>query len=106
VEAANRFNCGRRTVAEIWRRYKTTVSDDLPAGDIESKIPQSTSGRKKGHTKEELDALILAVPHKQRSTMRDLSRAINIPMTTMHRYLKEHPLLMVDVPIIGDIEEV
>ena len=86
-EAANRFNCNRKTVAGIWKLYKKTVSDDLPAGDIESRMKET--GRKKRHTKEELSALIGAVPHKQRSTMRDLSNAINIPMTTLYRYLKD-----------------
>jgi hypothetical protein len=88
ASAANRFNCNRKTVGEIWRRYRKTVSHDLPAGNIESKIDVA-SGRKKRHTKEELDALILAVPHKQRSTMRDLSEATAIPRSTLHRYLKE-----------------
>ena len=64
---AAKFKCDRRTVAALWHRFDRSLSDDLPGGDIDTRM--KNAGRKKEHTLEELSLLIKAVPFAKRGRL-------------------------------------
>ena len=53
-EVAAKFNCEHRVTSRIWDRHKSTVSKELPAGDI-SADTKKNSGRRLEHSKEETE---------------------------------------------------
>ena len=86
-KAAAKFNCEYRVTSCIWKCYKETVSDELPAGDISTDI-KGNSGRKMRFTQEEIESRLSTIPHCKCGTMANLEAKMKIPQTTLWRYLK------------------
>ncbi|ETW01731.1 hypothetical protein H310_06336 [Aphanomyces invadans] len=80
IKAADeRFQLHRSTVRQIWSRYKDGITKNLKVGRV---------GPKKHYTKEEIVALIRAVPLNQRNTFRELSKATGMSTFKLSRALK------------------
>ena len=82
-EAAAHFKVSTKTVSRIWRRAR----GNLLAGkgvDVESRI-KGNSGRK---SKQLSPEVIQSVPVSKRTTLRQLSIAISVPLSTLHGHLK------------------
>lgn len=86
--AAERWQCGLQTVYRAWRAY----SDQLERGRVGISFPtaSSKSGRPR-LSKESIADLhdrVSCLPIEKRSTLRSMSSALNIPRSTLHRYVK------------------
>ncbi|ETW02181.1 hypothetical protein H310_05749 [Aphanomyces invadans] len=77
--AVERFQLYRSTVCQFWSRYKDGITKNLKVGRV---------GPKKHYTKEEIVALIRAVPRNQRYTIREHSQATGMSTITLSRALK------------------
>ncbi|ETV96217.1 hypothetical protein H310_10407 [Aphanomyces invadans] len=71
----------RNTVTNLWKDFKLTST--IRSGKI------GRVGRKPTYTQAEITDLVRMVPEGQRSTMRDIAEATGIPLTPLHRSLKQ-----------------
>ncbi|TYZ60647.1 hypothetical protein PybrP1_004905 [[Pythium] brassicae (nom. inval.)] len=86
--AAERWQCGLQTVYRAWRAY----SDQLERGRVGISFPTKSSNSGRPWLTEvsitDLHARVSSLPIKKRSTFRSMSSALNIPRSTLHRYVK------------------
>ena len=69
----------------MWNRHKQMAMDKNKAFQV---VRKKGSGRKRKVSIEHLKQLVRNVPFHQRSKVRSLSKAINIPRSTLHRALQ------------------
>ena len=89
ASASRRFGCSQQTVGRIWQRYISTCGPDGLGGDISSQM------EKTGRHRKEFDVLerIRTIPIEKRGTLRDLSAATGISVSTLYRRVKEGKLI-------------
>lgn len=87
---ADKFKLSTKTISRIWHRAKECWASGMKHADVGSRI-KVRSGRKKKDRSETLTK-VKDVPFRQRSTLRSLSAAINTPLATLHRIVKEGAL--------------
>ncbi|ETV80465.1 hypothetical protein H257_06736 [Aphanomyces astaci] len=76
VKAAKQFGCHERTVSRIWVRAQLSLRHGSISADVRTKLRESA---------------IRAVPLMSRQTLRSLSAACGIPMTSIIRHKKKTP---------------
>ncbi|RHY32156.1 hypothetical protein DYB32_002801 [Aphanomyces invadans] len=76
---AAQLNLHRSTVSSLWSSF----SSNEPTSNNPGRV-----GRKPVYTVDEITALVNAVPHSQRSTMRDISETTGLSLGTLSRSLK------------------
>jgi hypothetical protein len=83
---ATRFRCSTKAVSRLWSASVTSMQTTgmLPDFSLDGR---SRTGRKKKAI--DLQAKIKEVPLRRRQTLRSLSAALDVPMTTVFRSLKE-----------------
>ncbi len=85
---ANLFNVRRRVVQDLWTKVKKCQAAGIKV-DITSK-----KSKKCGWKRVDRDwSQAATIPLNQRTTIRDLASALNVPKSTVHRAFKEGILL-------------
>ena len=79
TKVAAKFGIGRMTAKYIWDGRE----------NFDFKKRRSTRGRKAKRTNEEILEAVKNVPWSQRTTLRKLAEATDIPKSTLHRKMKE-----------------
>ncbi len=78
------FNVSIRTVQRIWKRAQLCIAHGVQI-NVDSR-KRYNCGRKKV----EIDlSVVVAIPLRQRSTIRSLAEALGVPKSTLHRLFKE-----------------
>ncbi|KAF0717196.1 Aste57867_2446 [Aphanomyces stellatus] len=86
-DMASKFACSTKTIKRIWSRASVDLCGTKAiCRDIGSKR-KGRCGRKRLHL--DVPARILAIPQSRRYCFRVLSRAIKIPVSTLHGYYKQ-----------------
>ena len=81
-QAATKIQVSRGTIYLLWKRYKNK-DENLFVNKKKGNV-----GRKSSLTNSQIQEKIKAVPHGKRTTLRSLSEHANIPLSTLHRNLK------------------
>ncbi|ETW04758.1 hypothetical protein H310_03906 [Aphanomyces invadans] len=76
---AAQLNLHRSTVSSLWSSFSSNEPTSNKPGRV---------GRKPVYTADEITAMANAVPHSQRSTLRDISEATGLSLGTLSRSLK------------------
>ena len=84
--AAEKFNLHRNTVGTIWRSAKKKLAEGSTAFDVSSK--KKRNGRKRKNWDAEIEN-IKNIPGSEKLSLRTLSKASNIPRTTLHNLIKQ-----------------
>jgi DNA-binding Xre family transcriptional regulator len=83
TEVANLFAINPRTTARIWKRARRSYQD--PAiGAFRASPRKSNSGRKQKYDRDAVREAIALVPIEKRKTLRKLSAATGIPLSSLH----------------------
>jgi len=102
--AASFFNVSRQTISALWKKIQSNIQkledENGTANDednvfMESIFASGASSRRKGkyvHDREVLLAAVKALPSNQRRQCRHLTAKVNIPIATLHKYLKVEKL--------------
>eukprot|EP00172_Hildenbrandia_rubra_P000415 Plantae.Rhodophyta-Hildenbrandia_rubra.ctg11989.p1 GENE.Plantae.Rhodophyta-Hildenbrandia_rubra.ctg11989~~Plantae.Rhodophyta-Hildenbrandia_rubra.ctg11989.p1 ORF type:complete len:183 (+),score=24.38 Plantae.Rhodophyta-Hildenbrandia_rubra.ctg11989:1-549(+) len=85
-DAAEQFQASTRTVSRIWKRAKESYMEGSKYADVRSRKP-GRSGARPENIDSQLD-LIPEAPLRRRGTLRCLSHAIDMPLTSLWRALK------------------
>lgn len=85
-EAAAEFNCNRNTISNIWKRAQQSYADGNQYANVSS-LKKNNCGRARKDYSENISR-IHEVPLKDRRSFQALSRAINVPKTTLFHMLK------------------
>ncbi|GMF52402.1 unnamed protein product [Phytophthora fragariaefolia] len=86
-ELARKYQCNERTVARVWKRFKSSVAAGNIAGDVSSRI-KGRSGRK-GYNKSELATAMKAVPIEERRTIATTAKAVGVSTGVIQRLLRD-----------------
>ncbi|ETV73042.1 hypothetical protein H257_12079 [Aphanomyces astaci] len=90
TELAQMFSCHPRTISRLWTQVRLSLRGGHCAADVASKT-KGNSGRHALRTSDEIEAAIRNVLQMQRQTLRSLSAAYGIPMTTIFSHMKKNP---------------
>ncbi|XP_026436613.1 uncharacterized protein LOC113334612 [Papaver somniferum] len=82
--AAQLFSTSESTVKRIWKRGKDCEAKKLPF-DVSSRKPTRVRPKPK-----KVDfSKIMEIPLRRRTTIRSIAEALNMPKSTVHRYVKK-----------------
>ncbi|KAI3921350.1 hypothetical protein MKW92_016849 [Papaver armeniacum] len=82
--AAQLFSVSAATVKRIWKRGKEFEANNLPV-DMSSQKPNRVGHKAKGFDLSK----IMEIPLRLRTNLRSLAEALNMPKSTVHRYVKK-----------------
>lgn len=80
--ASEAFDCHRNTVRAIWKAHIK-----LEKVVDEHTEPAARRGRPPKYTSEDVSMRVSAVPARQRTTVRSTAAAVQLPATTIQRYI-------------------
>ncbi|GMF31108.1 unnamed protein product [Phytophthora fragariaefolia] len=86
-EFARKYQCNVRTVARVWKRFKSSVAAGNIARDVSSRI-KGRSGRK-GYNKSELATAMKAVPIEERRTIATTATAVGVSSGVIQWLLRD-----------------
>ena len=87
AEVATMFSCKWKTISRIWQRSEYNPSSERMCKAVDSK-KKGASGRKPIHTFDDLRAKIAAIPAIDRTSLREISTRLGMPISTLHDYYK------------------
>ncbi|KAH7842405.1 hypothetical protein Vadar_004953 [Vaccinium darrowii] len=73
-----------KTVRRIWRRGKACIATGLPV-DVSSRIPGRVGRKRVQFDPNQMKE----IPLRRRTNIRSLSKALNIPKSTLHKRIKK-----------------
>lgn len=83
---AQLYGYTRRGIQDMWKKHKPmAMNKNIPFKVVRKK----GSGRKRKHTVGAIKEVVKAVPLTNRKRIRSLAKAIKVPRSTLHRFLKE-----------------
>ncbi|KAG6962951.1 hypothetical protein JG687_00006832 [Phytophthora cactorum] len=88
AKLGRKYECNKRTIARIWKRYKASVAAGHVGGDVSSRI-KGNSGRR-GFDRAEVAAKVKAVPIQERRTIAATAKAAGVSTGLLQRLLQEN----------------
>lgn len=86
-DAAAQFGVSRQTVSRLWKRARESLEQGNYEVDVSSRKP-GRSGRKRKDWSKTMEK-VKDVPQGQRDSLRNLSKAISVPRSTLHRMMRD-----------------
>jgi len=95
AQVANNFNIHVRTVSRIWKKARQNFNDPHIAA-FRCTPQKKKCGRKSKYNRDEIRAAVITIPPHRKRTLRSLSSAIGIPLTSLHRMKldKDDPVIL------------